>query len=521
MPRELPERPLSAGKNASLHLGSFALELGISSREYRKIHPQFGRLESQIFSNKGQEALRPSAEILSLMAHEHDHMNRLTGTSFGFLLETVRSSRVRSTAKLISERLGSNRTLALPLTSPFPSAHGTVVEIVEALEASSSLESEAVRYRGLRDCLTSLLDEASGPELVSAAWALSGGNRRKIRSFFAGNDIPDCGGYQRVLNSNIIETLTARHVLELLAWRRQGETLIAFGYGLKEINRLVNETEYELAFDAWHTLVPKARKLFTEVGDELHLSWSESLPFELYACLDLALWPPFVPPGRLPPGVRWADVNPAIRLCKILTVFRKCRFPFHAKDEDEQDAWLRHIQATICQRLRWPTPQRLARRWCDYLREQCSAESNPWNELERFVTFRRDRAIAILTNRLQRPADVVRNYLTPEDVGGRSAPVCVFKLPRERKRISAFAKPEFELIFQMLVNEGLEHLATGRRSIIESLEHDWIARETAKQLASHLARHGDWTANVRRRFRAICEAFFVSSRRRVSSRSGR
>ena len=87
-PIDVIEPPLSAGNLASLHLGSFALEYGFSLENFNAVQKEFPKLTASK-RNHGLKSLRKTANVYSLQSHEQDHMNRLVGTSFGYLLDFV------------------------------------------------------------------------------------------------------------------------------------------------------------------------------------------------------------------------------------------------------------------------------------------------------------------------------------------------------------------------------------------------------------------------------------------------
>jgi len=519
---DITEAPLSAGGMARLHLGSFALEYNFTPQYFKQIHRDFKKLESQVNRKRGLKSLRNAADVFSLKSHEQDHLNRLVGTSFGYLLDVVRSRWVMATAKLVGKRLTESDGDVLPLGRIAPSRFETTAEIIADLESRSGSDGQALICQGLSDCLHALLDDVMGPMLVSALWGLTSGKPEKIRYLLDDADTPHRSGFSLVKANGQRDPLKARHLLELFGWREQGNALNALGYDLKDVEKLFfdGSSEYELAFEVWRTIIPQANELVTAKGESELIWWEKSFPFELFVCADLALWPPFEPPGRISSGFRWYDINPARRFVTILVAFRELGLKIAVQRDDELNERLLEIQSKLCERLKWPTPHALARQWLDFLSGEQVKNATPWHELEPESSLRVASAVSILKVRLERPADVVLNHLAVEEYGGRSAPLWIFQLPNKRKKFSSLSEPFHDFILQTLLYEGTAHLYTGTRPIMQCLDEPWLAESGAKYVAKKYAEFADWPTEMRIRFEGECRAYFLKAfKSAVSARS--
>ena len=507
---DITEPPLSAGSMASLHLGSFALEYRFTSKYFKSIHDDFKKLEARVPSKRGLKSLRDAAHVFSLRSHEQDHLNRLVGTSFGYLLDATRSRWVMATAKLVGERMeGANPSL--PLGAIAPSLKESTNAIIADLESRSSERSQHLICQGLSDCLHALMDDVPGPRLVSALWGLTAGNPDKIRYLLDNAGTPCRSGFSAVTPpEEQHRPFMARHLLELFGWREQGNALLALGYDLKEVEELftTESNEYQLAFEIWRRIIPHANDSIELDGDTEQVLWGKSFPFELFVCADLALWPPFEPPGRLRPGFRWYDINPAKRFVSILVAFRELGLPLETTRDDDLNGRLLELQAQLCGRLNWPTPDSLAREWFDFLTAEQTKKVTPWHELEPELSLRVDGGVALLRTRIERPADVVLNHLSVDEYGGRSAPLWIFELPQGKKQFSSLAEPFHDYLLQALLHEGTAHLYKKNRAIIDALESPWLRETTAVYLAKQYARLCDCSVEQHERMQSAFLSFF-------------
>jgi len=504
------ESPLSAGPHAKLHLGSFALEYNFSPEYFKSIHGDFEKLEKQIDSKRKLKKLRPAADVFSLRSHEQDHLNRLIGTSFGYMLDVVRSRWVMGTVKLVEEKLKGDLDPILPLRM-LPPRNGTTAEILSELASEKSIRGQHRICQGLSDCLHALLDDVPGPRLVSALWGLTAGCKDKLRYLLDDDEMQRHSGFSLFTSDGEHQALKARHLLELFAWREQGNTLLTLGYDLKDVKELflTPSSEYKLAFDVWRHVIPQANELVAVTDDDEVFMWGTSFPFELFVCADLALWPPFEPPGRIRQGFRWYDLNPAKRYVSILMAFRDLQLPITIKRESNLNELLLDIQSKLCERLNWPTPDSLAKEWLGYLLSEQSRNETPWHELEPELSLRVAGSVTILQTRIERPADVVLNQITVEEHGGRSAPVWIFQMPTGKKKFSSLSEPFYEYVFQTLLYEGAAHLYNRDRAIILGLDEEWLGESAAKYVARKFADFGHWPDELRMRFQEICRNYFV------------
>jgi len=506
---EVTEPPLSAGSMASLHLGSFALEYRLTLEDFHAVQKGFPKLKATK-RNRGLKSLRKAANAYSLQSHEQDHMNRLVGTSFGYMLDIVRSRWVMATAELVGEKLESTKSV-LPLGNIEPSKLDLTGDILGDLERRSGQLRQHLVCQGLSDCLHALMDDASGQRTVSALWGLTKGNSEKVLYLLDNAERPFRSGYSLLTPEGARQPLTSRHLLELFGWREQGNALIGLGYDVAEVESLflTDSHEYQLAFEVWRTVIPQANDLITAAGGAEKIWWGKSFPFELFVCADLALWPPFEPPGRIQPGFRWYDINPAKRFVSILVAFRELGLSLSTSRSEDSNGKMLDLQSKLCRRLHWPTPDSLARAWLEYLSDEKARNATPWHELEPEISLRVNSAVAILRARVEHPSDVVLNRMTLEEFGGRSAPIWIFQMPDGAKHFAKPAEPFEEFVHQLLLYEGTAHLYVPNRPIIDGLEERWMCESTARYTAMRFAEYCEWAEDKANRFAEICSAYFV------------
>lgn len=506
----LTEEPLSAGNWAVLHLGSFAMEFACTTDQFMRIQPDLDRLAEKISGKRRPKRLRAAADWFSLRSHEQDHINRLVGTSFGFLLETVRSQWIHSTGQVLTHAFSRNAPL-LPLGSvPRPDGLLTEDHLAALGHRTESWDSERTLCQGLSDCLKSLFDHVSGSQFISALWGLTSGRRDRIRYLLNDAQQPGSSGFSFRTPDNQPIVLTTRHILELFAWREQGNSLLDLGYDLRDVVDLfmTRSYEYQLAFEAWKAVVPQARSLVQNEGLTEKLIWGESFPFELFACADLALWPPFIPPGRIDSGYRWYDLNPARRFMTILAALTELEIPLTPARDETLNEKLIDLQNRLCQRLNWPTPQSLAEQWLGYLERELANNSSPWIQLEPEHAFRAPSAVAILRERVRRPAQVILNHIHLDTQGTKGSPIWVFQEPHGGKSFITFQDPPTRYLNQALFYEGTAHLHAPNRPLINGIREEWMASLTGRAVARIHQKLQNWSEENTLRLLHECKRYF-------------
>lgn len=121
-----------------------------------------------------------------------------------------------------------------------------------------------------------------------------------------------------------------------------------------------DQYQYQLVWDYWENTF----------GEDSFLRESSiwfSIPMELFAAVDLALWMPITPSGfRSPRGnLTWLDIQPGWRFIKILRQLREIGLTpsSHPNKLEDRNQRFRMIQAEICGALGWATVEEIATEW--------------------------------------------------------------------------------------------------------------------------------------------------------------
>lgn len=90
-------------------------------------------------------------------------------------------------------------------------------------------------------------------------------------------------------------------------------------------------------------------------------------PMELYASLDLALWPPLVPTGMIARYRKftWKDIHPGHRFVKVRECLQSTKRTLSMISGEDRNKQLEDFQRLTCAETGWPTQTELIQIWLD------------------------------------------------------------------------------------------------------------------------------------------------------------
>lgn len=479
------DRPLSAGGSALLHPGAFVVEFDLPREDVLEVQAEFDHwLAGQPGTTTSFDGLSIEAkEFVARHAHEDDHVNRLLSTSFGYLCDAIRCRWLTGVADEYRRAGGPCLPMRPPDLYPVPPADELLRQAMNG--RSEWVEAFAPRLGNL-SLMKAVTDDVTPAELILALAEVSGGRAEAMGRLLRGIDL--VGG---------AFPLTARHLLEFSAIRRQGNTLLQMDAGLDDINRLIGSEsgQYSAAVAAWRMAFPDSAPTDPDAGA---CGWGAAFPLELFVAVDLALWVPFLPSGRfrITPDTTWADLHPGRRFARVLGVLNGMGVRPLVTADPVTDERVRGVQREVCERLDWPTPEQLAGEWLTGL----SDPTSPWRVLDGVSDYRVANARRLLAARLDRPARAVLNDWDPQSEGVDSV---AGWLHRDRTggrdlRPSDHRRPEWLTPF--LVLAAGRHLAERGQPFFSSKFPAGLRRVAVHTLAARLAAASGWDAGVLTRF---------------------
>lgn len=527
----LPEfdRPLSAGHYASIQPGTLVLDLGMTGRQIADVNA--GKQVSDAISRSRADSTKKDSfasvpfaarQFMAIRAHEQDHFRRLLGTTFGFLGDSLRCLWLALAAKRIGETAEPGSHSLFPLMPSHRPVSSTFEGSLRSVQAQAERGLHTVEsIRGISSLLEALLDDVKTPDSASAFWFLANGQTELAESLLGVVDPATWMGSAPCLvdNSGKRHSLTGRHLLEFFAIGEHANAFLRTGSELRDIDELMsNESRhYSLAILAWHSIV--GSQDLAQVGgqrkrdDDLIIDWYRLFPFELYAAADLALWPPFYPDAdfSIEGKLKWADIDPGRRFVRALSYFAESGLtPGPIPVEYRNERFL-EIQAGICRRFGWPSPELLAAKWLAHLQGHLQAGTSPWIILDGSSNFRIRNVCRILSSRIERPADTVLNNLNFYSEGVESSPVWIIH-DDERRTPLSMVHDDSTVLIPMMVMEGARHLFSGDRHAFTPAYPSTFRTAAIHILGGRLAEAGDWDSLLLDRFLEESHRKFRTSR---------
>lgn len=346
--------------------------------------------------------------FFSELAHETDHFNRMLGTSHGLLYQTLEQNHISTNMGLIAYREKNNFT---DRSAPFPLFKPSFFQAQYKDLLNNHYENLKNQYAsthfltgGMNFLLRSLNHSSKGDYypaiwyalfILVKTWKEHYGNKSREFDHDLMNIMNNKNTSPLFFKAENLPThLSSIHLLEFMAVINQlnydsmaglpTERLVDFIFPKSLTNNVKKPgfSEYNLLFSYWFNRFPiisgknhHIEHYSTEFG-----SWG-FFPLELYAAIDLALWPPFGPygfmntPGTVDSPVSWLEIQPGWRFVQIMhkIKFTKKKFTnFAFADVDEK---IETMQELWCKALNWATPKSISNAWLKALNNRKEGES--------------------------------------------------------------------------------------------------------------------------------------------------
>ncbi len=365
------------------------------------------------------------------MAHEHDHLRRYVGTSFGLLTHYLHCKTLEQLPPAFDE-LARSGADGLPLLVRSKRAGLRGEALSENLSVTAMLAGLQDLYLAL-DRSVPLEHFRLGEEVLRRELDLAGLKLRPLRE--------SCRRYRTDQTSPTFDfrgdskRFTARTLLEFFAVGAQGNALLNLGDELHPVAELISDgsLDYSFIHVLWDRQFPLEHLPLPgqqdRESDQPSVDYYRMYQFELFTLLDLALWVPFGPEGFVAGDgtLGWEDINPAFRFLRAMDVLRGWRVEGTTipGNEASRNHLFGDLQERVCAVLDWPTPQLLARSWLKAL-QRPERWKRPRFFLDALSRYRREATTKLLQFRLEQPADVVLNFVDFNAAGVARAPGWIF-----------------------------------------------------------------------------------------------
>ena len=379
------------------------------------VHAEKGLSGQELFAG----TTASSKLVFARFKHELDHLVRLLSTSVGLFAHQLDSQFLDQFRWIVDETEPS----FFDGDSPLIAAHDLSDE---SLSSTKSDRHAAIRLWYRSDSLRSGLFDAfeSDSQYVAALtmlnWFRDGQTTVEIEATWP--PTPKFG------SDRLPTTITGRNLLEFFAVLKEMDYSVILSDQEQPWQDLLLDEDYNAVIRLWSLAFPEAN--LWDVSQEGRLESDVALfvrrayPMELYACLDVALWPPLVPTGVME-GARswsWNDISPGHRFVRICEWLQSNKFPLSRISGGDRNEKFTEFQELVCQNFGWPTPTQVLDVWLADNEKKLRGEER---ELCRLMSISFERAghsrlamvDRLLRKRLESPCDFVIGNLTEPQVG--------------------------------------------------------------------------------------------------------
>lgn len=357
--------------------------------------------------------------VFARYKHELDHLTRLLTTSVGLFAHQLDSQLPDQFRWIVEETEPSFFAERKPLIS----AHDLSDE---ELASDRSPRHAAVRlwYRtqSLRNGLFDPFESDSHyiAALTMLNWFREGNTEVEIEASW-----PPTPAFE---DDRFPKTITGRNILEFFAVLKEMDYSALIADPNNPWQDLMINEDYNAIIKLWSLSFPN--ESLWDVSHEgrlerdLGLFARRAYPMELFASLDIALWPPLVPTGVMLGTRRWSwkDIDPGHRFVTICKWLQQNKVPMNRIGGEERNERFRQFQMEVCDALGWPTPEQLVPVWLDdndkklkgEPRETCRLMSISFESEDHSRLAMVDK---LLKKRLEFPCDFVLGNFTEPQLG--------------------------------------------------------------------------------------------------------
>jgi hypothetical protein len=492
------DRPFSAGQLASVLPGSLVFEYSVTQDELRAVRRGILDLgfrkgvKEEISEKRFRELMRQASpqvvDCIGSIAHERDHLRRLTSSSYGFLCDAIRCRIIRLLAEVVPN-LGLQKFLKVNSAT-----RGNFLSSL--LFEGDFPRPQNCKNRKLTDIyelqllLFSLTDANPGEGLQTALADLRMSSSRKKR------------GTRTVTRSaSSRQTLiTTRHILEMFAILEHGNALSRRFRDTSMVDELLSTAsgEYRQLIDLWNShfgeiKTPPMIEQPRGVGKSV-FNWYLKFPLEFYVAADLALWLPFFPDQEyvVPESLSWHDVSPASRFVKALAYFEKTGLRPSPIPPNGRNQMFVDLQDAICREYAWPTPTALVSAWKMAIDDSLAQKSMLWSEMDGTGLVRAEMASQLLSLRQDHPCDFVLNDIDYPQLKTYRPLLWVFPNADGSRYPVPLRAGDQSVFLPFIMTEYSRHLIYQDSAVITPRYSGEFRRTAIRRFSTRLGEIGGW-----------------------------
>jgi hypothetical protein len=378
-------------------------------------HPEPSATKGEIFSGVPDAAV----DFNVTYRHEQDHLRRILCTSFGLLIHHLQSNDAGVLQRSFCGAMGDRALDSFPV---FDSADAIrlrksllnkgIEPFIEILKTESPQKYLAL-YCSRKALVRALVDGIPKDELSLALGGLLTIKTNRERPAELNMDAPEALILKTCLEIQNSK-LNGRSLLEFLATYQGLNTMMQQGgHGKIALATLAAGDEYNLIPRLWNGMFGDSGGFAEGSGsnDDFDLSAFRTLPLELFAAVDLALWIPAGPLGLCSKRkeLGWADLEPGIRFWRCMDLLKQAGIGPSSIDCKDNVQRFRETQDALANHLGWPTVDELAQEWLAFFEESKMSGTFDGYFLEHPGDKRISLSTSLLRLRMEKPLAVVLN----------------------------------------------------------------------------------------------------------------
>ena len=346
--------------------------------------------------------------VFARYQHELDHLMRLLSTSLGLFLHQLDSQLPDQFRWIASQTETSRFSEPLPLVREEDLSDAELMSTATERHAAVRLwHNTASLTRGLRDSIHS--ESQFVAAMTQLNWFREGQDSIEIDAAWPPNP---------AFISGTPATITGRNIIEFLAVLSEMDYCSLIAGDNQTWMDMLQDANYHAVMVLWGSAFPQGNlwdiDRTSRLESDFRLNVRLAYPLELYACLDLALWPPLTPAGVFASRSRysWKDIHPGYRFVRLCEWLQDARLPLTRIGGEDRNDRFRKFQDLACETFGWPTVDELSIIWREDNRRKQAGEAR---DVSRLMSISLESAShprlsmidRLLQTRSEKPCDIV------------------------------------------------------------------------------------------------------------------